>query len=53
MLAVMILAAGESRRMGAPKALLSLQGRTFVEHLIQATRHPRVGVRRVVLGANA
>lgn len=53
MLAAVILAAGESRRMGAPKALLSLQGRTFVEHLIQATRHPRVGVTRVVLGAGA
>jgi molybdenum cofactor cytidylyltransferase len=53
MLAAVILAAGESRRMGAPKALLSLQGRTFVEHLIQATRHPRVGVTIVVLGAGA
>jgi len=52
-LAAVILAAGESRRMGAPKALLSLQGRTFVEHLIQATRHPRVGITRVVLGAGA
>ncbi len=29
-----ILAAGESRRMGRPKALLPLQGRTFVEVLI-------------------
>ncbi len=53
MLAAVILAAGESRRMGAPKALLSLQGRTFVEHLIQATRHPRMGVTVVVLGADA
>jgi len=53
MLAALILAAGESRRMGAPKALLSLQGRTFVEHLIQATRHPRVGVTVVVLGAGS
>ncbi|MGC2421307.1 MAG: nucleotidyltransferase family protein [Candidatus Acidiferrales bacterium] len=53
MLAAVILAAGESRRMGKPKALLSLQGRTFVERLIEATRHPRVGITRVVLGADA
>ncbi|MFZ3201884.1 MAG: nucleotidyltransferase family protein [Candidatus Acidiferrales bacterium] len=53
MLAAVILAAGESRLMGKPKALLSLQGRTFVERLIEATRHPRVGITRVVLGADA
>ncbi len=53
MLAAVILAAGESRRMGKPKALLSLQGQTFVERLIQATRHPRVGRTLVVLGADA
>jgi molybdenum cofactor cytidylyltransferase len=52
-LAVAILAAGESRRMGRPKALVAFEGLTFVEHLLAATRHPRVGVVRVVLGANA
>ncbi len=52
-LAVAILAAGESRRMGSPKALLSYRGKTFVEHLLEVTRHPRVGIRRVVLGAGA
>jgi molybdenum cofactor cytidylyltransferase len=52
-LAAAILAAGESRRMGRPKALVPFEGLTFVEHLLAATRHPRVGVVRVVLGANA
>ncbi|MCL6505668.1 MAG: nucleotidyltransferase family protein [Bryobacteraceae bacterium] len=32
--AALILAAGESRRMGAPKALLELAGETFVDRLI-------------------
>ncbi len=53
MLAAVILAAGESRRMGSPKALLDFQGRPFLEHLMNATRHPKVGLTRVVLGANA
>jgi molybdenum cofactor cytidylyltransferase len=53
MLAAAILAAGESKRMGQPKALVPFQGSTFVEHLIGATRHPRVGITRVVLGAGA
>lgn len=53
MLAVAILAAGESRRMGTPKALLPYGGKTFVEHLLEVTRHPRVGMARVVLGAGA
>jgi molybdenum cofactor cytidylyltransferase len=53
MFAAAILAAGESKRMGQPKALVPFQGSTFVEHLIAATRHPRVGITRVVLGAGA
>lgn len=53
MLAAVILAAGESRRMGEAKALLPFQGLTFVEHLVAVTRHQRVGFTRVVLGAHA
>jgi molybdenum cofactor cytidylyltransferase len=53
MLAASILAAGESRRMGEPKALVSVQGLTFVEHLFAATRLPRVGITRIILGAHA
>ncbi len=61
MLAAVILAAGESRRMGTPKALLPLPASavategitTFVEHLRSIAQHPRIGLRRVVLGADA
>jgi len=53
MLAVAILAAGESRRMGTPKALLPYRGKNFAEHLIEVTRHRRVGIMRIILGAGA
>jgi molybdenum cofactor cytidylyltransferase len=39
--------------MGRPKALLPFREGTFLEHLIQVTRHPKIGVTRVVLGAGA
>jgi molybdenum cofactor cytidylyltransferase len=52
-LAAVILSGGESRRMGAPKALVSYRGKTFVEHLIEVTRHARVGATRIVVGAHA
>ena|SRR5579864_1704587 len=82
MLAAVILAAGESRRMGQPKALLPFpetssskrlketkerpamqaagraspaptNGKTFLDHLVEVTKHPRVGALRVVVGAHA
>ena len=53
MLAAMILSAGASSRMGRPKALLPYREGTFLEHLIEVTRHPRISVTRVVLGAGA
>jgi molybdenum cofactor cytidylyltransferase len=52
-LAAAILAAGESRRMGSPKALLPYRGKNFAEYLLEVASHPRVDVRRVVLGARA
>ncbi len=39
--------------MGEPKALLTYRGRTFLEHLVDVTRHPRVGLLRVILGGRA
>ena len=53
MLAAVILSGGSSSRMGSPKALLPYQGRPFLEHLLEVTSIPEIGVRRVVLGAHA
>jgi molybdenum cofactor cytidylyltransferase len=53
MLSAVILSGGASQRMGSPKALLPYQGRPFLEHLLEVTSHPKIGARRVVLGAHA
>lgn len=57
MLAAVILSAGESSRMGSPKALLPLRGKTFLGHLLDITRSTParaagIGAIRVVLGAH-
>ena len=53
MLAAVILSGGSSSRMGSPKALLPYQGRPFLEHLLEVAVHPKIAMRRVVLGAHA
>ena len=53
MLAAVILSGGASSRMGSPKALVSYQGRPFLEHLLEVTQHAKISVRRVVLGVHA
>jgi molybdenum cofactor cytidylyltransferase len=47
----LILAAGESRRMGTPKVLLQLEGRTFVE--VISSRMREAGIRRVMVVVGA
>ncbi len=48
-----ILAAGESSRMGSPKALLQIQGKTFLEHLIQTIHDAGIEQKIVILGHEA
>lgn len=53
MLAGLILAAGESSRMGRDKALLRYRGKTFVEHILATLREAGVERAAVVLGHHA
>lgn len=53
MISGILLAAGESRRMGSPKALLRYQGRTFIERSCDALLTAGVDEVIVVLGARA
>ena len=53
MIAGLILAAGESSRMGTDKALLLYRGRTFVETIVQALRDAGLERIAVVLGHHA
>jgi molybdenum cofactor cytidylyltransferase len=47
-----ILAAGESKRMGFPKMLLTFNGLTMIEHVIRNIKMSEVNRTLVVLGAN-
>lgn len=50
MIAAIILAAGESRRMGYPKALLRYRGSTFLEGILEASAAAGLDPLVVVLG---
>ncbi|OHB65060.1 MAG: hypothetical protein A2Y76_13270 [Planctomycetes bacterium RBG_13_60_9] len=53
MIDAIVLAAGESKRMGMPKALLRFGGTTFLEHIVSVLQHSDVDKITVVLGARA
>ncbi|MGH7825436.1 MAG: nucleotidyltransferase family protein [Candidatus Binatia bacterium] len=53
MIVAVILAAGESSRMGRPKALLPIEGVRFIEKIVTSLRATKVGKIVVVLGHNA
>lgn len=53
MIVAVVLSAGESSRMGRPKALLPIEGQTFIEKIIGALKQSSVGKIIVVLGHNA
>jgi molybdenum cofactor cytidylyltransferase len=53
MIAAVVLSAGESSRMGRPKALLPIEGETFIERIVTALRQAGLEKILVVLGHNA
>lgn len=53
MIAAVVLSAGESSRMGRPKALLEIEGGTFIEKIVSALKAAQVDKVIVVLGHNA
>ena len=53
MISAILLAAGESRRMGSPKALLHYRGQTFIERICTAFLTAGVDELIVVLGARS
>jgi molybdenum cofactor cytidylyltransferase len=50
MIAAIVLTAGKSERMGTPKALLSIYGRTFLENILDAISRSTIGQTLVVTG---
>ncbi|MGE5061715.1 MAG: nucleotidyltransferase family protein [Betaproteobacteria bacterium] len=53
MIVAVVLSAGESSRMGRPKALLPIDGQTFIEKIVAALKQTKVGKIIVILGHNA
>jgi molybdenum cofactor cytidylyltransferase len=53
MITAVILSAGESSRMGRPKALLSVDGVRFIEKIVSSFQSTRAGKTVVVLGHQA
>ena len=53
MIIAVVLSAGESSRMGRPKALLPIEGVKFIERIIRVIGQSRVGRTVVVLGHHA
>ena len=53
MIAAVVLSAGESSRMGRPKALFPIDGQTFIERIVAALKQTCVGNIIVVLGHKA
>jgi len=53
MISAVILSAGESSRMGRPKALLPIDGQTFIERIVAALKQSGIERIIVVLGFNA
>ena len=50
MISAIVLAAGKSERMGSPKALLPLSGRTFLENILDAIAQTSIEETVVVVG---
>ena len=53
MISAVILAAGESKRMGKPKPLLKFNDKTFLEQIISVLKSSDIDTVTVVLGARA
>jgi molybdenum cofactor cytidylyltransferase len=53
MIVAVVLSAGESSRMGRPKALLPIDGQTFIERIVAALKQSGIERIIVVLGFNA
>jgi molybdenum cofactor cytidylyltransferase len=53
MIVAVVLSAGESSRMGRPKALLNIEGERFIERIVGVLKRTRASRIVVVLGHNA